>query len=380
MSHEQTQPATGELSIWQSKQFTLESKEVDTLIEAIQFGEAVRVFDAVNSGRVADAGMLPQLMVLAIKSTIVWHPGLVTRERTEFDPLIDSQRQLFIEELTSLRNQLHTSGIADLDFIPEDEARARLLALGVFAEQALHQISELEKDDGITRSAPGFGKGKARLYGSGLERAIERLALNEQAITDTSAVLDAAIFLMQMNGEPSRYERTRNSNVARSMIESLNGGNFTYEDLRQTNLGIMAGLGHGGLPRDFEHWAGTSKNPPTPADIPSRLAVWQADVALLLNTSHCNPEIEIARLASDYNEVHPWREGNGRSLTVEVNKLRAIVDLEPIYIPQRENTDYICALGSPTNVKDSERLAKFFRAHTMAKEEFVQAMGKIANN
>lgn len=379
MSYELTHPVAGEFSIWRAKQFTLESKEVDTLIEAIKPGEAARVFDAVSSGRVADTGMLPQLMVLAIKSTIVWHPGLVARGRTEFDPRVISQRQLFIEELNSMKSQLHTSGIADLNFIPEDEIRARLLALGVFVEQALHQISE-EKDDGIARSAPGFGKGNARLYGSRLERVTERLALNEQAITDTETVLDAAVFLMQINGEPSKYERTRNNNVARLMIESLNGGNFAYEDLRQTNLGIMAGLGHGGLPRDFEHWGGTSKNPPTPADIPSRLAVWQADVVSLLNASHNNPEMEIARLAADYNEIHPWREGNGRSLTVEANKLRFRMGLDPIYIPQDQNTDYIVALGNPISQKDSQKLANFYRAHAMPRDEFVQSMQAIVNS
>ena len=144
MSHEFIQEDASEISIWQSKRYTLESNQVDILINALQPGEAGRVFNSVRSDNLTDAGMLPQLMMLGTKSTIVMHPLIVARGRAEFDTGIESQRQRFIDEVKTLRTLLHDSGIAEMDYISKDVSKARLLALGVFTEQILHQVRDLD--------------------------------------------------------------------------------------------------------------------------------------------------------------------------------------------------------------------------------------------
>jgi hypothetical protein len=379
MSCELAHPNIDELSVWQTKQYTLRNDQVDALIKEIQPGEAKRVFDAVCSNNLQNIIGLPQLMVLAMKSSAVLHPLLVRRQRVEFDPATERQRQQFISEIKTLKTLLLKSGIADIDSIPQNTGQVHLLALGVFANQALHQIMELEVDSEISIPAPGFGKGEADLYGFGLERVVEQLALNEQPITNTAAVLDTAVFLMQISGQLSSYEITRNRNVAKLMLGSLNRQGFEFEDLKQTNIGVMEGLGIGGVLRDFEHWAG-KKCPPTPAEILPRLAKWQSSTTSFLSSTSIIPELQIAQLAADYNEIHPWREGNGRSLVVEVNKLRTRVGLNPIYIPPSENSSYVFALGNPASEKDSQKLAEFYGAHTMPLEEFSRTMQGIISD
>lgn len=363
-------------SVWQSNAYSLDCNQANRLIDNLQPGAALRTINAVKNGNPITSEMLPQLMVFAVKPSAVWYPLDLARGKVKPDPEIALKRQRFVEELKKLDSLLTENGIANMDHIPHDKSSARLLALGIITAEAIREVQGLETDNFISETPP-YGKGRAILYKSGRQITEEILRLNEKPITDTAALLDAVVFLIQINEEPSSYEVTRNRNVASLMLGSLNGGNLTLDRLRQTNIDVMQGIGQGGVYRDFEHIIMRSGKPPAPTEIPSRLAVWLNDAKSLLDAKLADSELEIARLAAEYNEIHPWRNGNGRSATIEVNRLRSLLGLRPIFIPQDKNVEYILALNNPIKEENIRKLAQFYKNYEMPREEFVQAMQKI---
>lgn len=365
------------LTIWREKLYTLETSQVDAYMAGIQPGDGIRTFNSIVNSRLSEAGMFPQVMQLSSKSAIYWHPLHVSRGSVPLDHGVENIRRNFLNEVATLNSALSEAGVDSIDTIPEDLMYARLLVLGVFCSHTLQRASEIETDSDFADTI-GYGAGLATLYGHRLERVTELLALNEQTIEDAEALLSAAIFLMQFGGNPSAYEIRRNQNVANQLLASLAGGSFTYDDLQFTNKQILDGLAIGGILRDFEHWGGNRKNPPHPNDIPNRFLAWQNNVLSLLEFSRPGDiEMDIARKAADYNEIHPWREANGRSMTVEINKLRAMAGLDPTYIPLSEETDYIFALGNPASEDDTAQLAEFFREHELPRAVFIPLMKHI---
>lgn len=59
-------------------------------------------------------------------------------------------------------------------------------------------------------------------------------------------------------------------------------------------------------------------------------------------------------------EIHPFTDGNGRTSRALLNLLFREIDLPPVYVRNKEKTEYITAMDTAIRLKDTNRIKRFY--------------------
>jgi hypothetical protein len=360
------------LPVWKYQLFLLDGEQLEDLYAELVPGDGKKLVESVCNGNCMNgAGKMLQRMLFFENSAIFGYPILISRKRNFGSTTQIFQRELFINELEQINATVSSLGINHLREIPEDPVESNLLVLGAMSNQLLFLVHQIDIGLPYYTKPKGYGEFKAIFYsGNYLQRIYILMGQNECPITDAKAILETGRTLLQLNGEPSLYERRRNSNVARCMLNVALGEDDDSKDPQQTNAEMLRGICIGGVLRDFKLFDQVLNAVPW-SEIPIRLSVWQD-----LMSSSRKP-LEIAEMAFLYNQIHPWRDANGRSMTKEVNRLRHNAGLDLLYIPPERNVEYIQSVNVEVTMDTIERLAGFYEKFALPRTEFIQKMKTI---
>lgn len=94
--------------------------------------------------------------------------------------------------------------------------------------------------------------------------------------------------------------------------------------------------------------------PPAPALVPQQMMYY---VYNFNNTEYENPFMKIAEKHIEFERIHPFQDGNGRTGRVIMNFELLKQDIPPIVIPKEERTEYFKMISN----QDTAALSEFFK-------------------
>ncbi len=169
---------------------------------------------------------------------------------------------------------------------------------------------------------------------------------NSLTISETKVLLEDG---MTVGGKPIKdcYEATGHAKAYDYMLEVARGGPLSFSENAILRLHALFYGGvdpdHAGKYRDIQVFiSGTDYVPPPPNEVPKAMAKLMAELALAEKQMH---PVELAAYAHRrLVDVHPFRDGNGRTARlvmnlVLVNKGYCVVSIPPVL-----RHEYIAAL------------------------------------
>lgn len=182
---------------------------------------------------------------------------------------------------------------------------------------------------------------------------------NSLTILETKVLLEDGI---TVSGKPIRdcYEATGHAKAYDYMLEVARGGrlSFTEDAILRLHALFYSGVDsdHAGKYRDIQVFiSGTDYVPPTPEEVPEAMAKLMVELTMAEDRMH---PVELAAYAHRrFVDVHPFRDGNGRTARllmnlVLVNKGYCVVSIPPVL-----RHEYIAALQQAQRLKNPDDTA-----------------------
>ncbi|MBQ7433646.1 MAG: Fic family protein [Lachnospiraceae bacterium] len=156
-------------------------------------------------------------------------------------------------------------------------------------------------------------------------------------------------------------EMTGHFSMFNYMIQTL-GEPFSEEMLKQFHFhlktGVFEDMANGYPVGEYKRWANavSDLNTALPKEVPEKMR------NLILSYEEATPSIEsIARFHAEYELIHPFQDGNGRTGRMVLFRQCLDAGIVPIIIKDEHKLDYYHALHAAQVEKDTDALVSFFK-------------------